>query len=93
MHGGHANEPGTLLGVIGPALPLLVAMPGIWVVCTIITGTPAVAPVAARAVQSRCHCFVAQDFLRFGAGTLTASGVGLRLLYVVAAVLVPGKRR
>ena len=40
----------------------------------IIVRTPVVALVVVWAGRSRCHCFVAQDFLRFGVGMLMVSG-------------------
>jgi hypothetical protein len=93
--GAYANQPGTTVALIGPALPMLLALPGLWVVCVTVAATPVLAPTLTWAGQKALSLLVAQDFLRLVVGTLVACGVGMRELtwpllpvYVAAALVV-----
>jgi hypothetical protein len=92
--GADVNQPGTTLALIGPALPMLLALPGLWVVCVAVSAAPVLAPMMTWAGRKALSLLVVQDFLRLGVGTLVACGVGLRdvtwpvLPVYVAAALV-----
>jgi hypothetical protein len=87
--GAYANQPGTTVALIGPALPMLLALPGLWVVCATAAATPVLAPTLTWAGQKALSLLVAQDFLRLVVGTLVACGVGVREL---TWPLLPGLR-
>ena len=76
--GADVNQPGTTVALIGPALPMLLALPGLWVVCVAVSAAPVLAPMMTWAGQKALSLLVVQDFLRLGVGTLVACGVGLR---------------
>jgi peptidoglycan/LPS O-acetylase OafA/YrhL len=93
--GTHANQPGSTLGFVGPVLPLVLALPALWVACAAVSRVRLVAPVLVWAGRKSLSLLVAQDFLRLTVGTLLALHVALRDLtwwllpfYAVAALVL-----
>lgn len=67
-----ANRPGTLAGVIGPVLPLALALPATWWIADAVRRTPAIGPLTSWAGHHSLSILVMQDLLRLGTGTWQA---------------------
>ncbi|MEI6668269.1 MAG: acyltransferase [Acidobacteriota bacterium] len=72
-----ANAPGTLPGVIGPIVALVVALPGLWMATVAATSLPRVRRSLAWAGRHSMAVLVVQDSLRFAVGTAIVLGGSL----------------
>jgi hypothetical protein len=72
-----ANNPATLAGVIGPILPLSLALPALWVIVRAGLAVPGLAWVLVWAGRHSLSLLVVQDVMRFTTGTLATAGVAL----------------
>jgi peptidoglycan/LPS O-acetylase OafA/YrhL len=72
-----SNRANTVMGVIGPALPLLVGLPGLWIVASGTVHAPRLAATLTWVGQRSLSLLVVQDFLRFAVGTVLVLGAPL----------------
>ena len=89
-----ANNPGALAGVIGPILPVSIALPALWVSVRAGLAVPGLNRMLAWAGQHSLSILVVQDLLRFTIGTMLTGGIALRAVvwplmpvYVAASLL------
>ncbi len=71
------NRPGTLAGVLGPVLPLALALPGLWLLALATLHVPHVAGWLTWSGRRSLSLLVVQDFLRLGVGTALVFGARL----------------
>lgn len=93
--GAGVNDPTTLLGVLGPALPLGVALPALWWLALCALSNPWTGSLLRWAGTRSFSILIVQDALRFGVGTVEAWGVNvapwtfvLLPAYLAAALLL-----
>jgi fucose 4-O-acetylase-like acetyltransferase len=89
------NSPGTILGVIGPIVTLVPALPGLWILAAAASAVPRLRQVLVWAGQHSISILIAQDALRFVVGTAMRLGVKagwmtwwLALPYLAASLLL-----
>jgi peptidoglycan/LPS O-acetylase OafA/YrhL len=75
--GAGVNDPATLLGVLGPALPLVIALPPLWWLATRALGHAWAGGLLRWAGARSFSILVVQDALRFVVGTVEAWDVDL----------------
>lgn len=72
-----ANRPGTLIGVIGPILPLSLALPALWVIVRAGLAVPGLSRMLMWAGRHSLPILVVQDVMRFAIGTMLAARLAL----------------
>lgn len=92
---GGVNDPRTVAGVLGPALPLIVALPALWWLALRALADPRTSGLLRWAGTRSFSILIVQDVLRFLVGTVEASGVAvapwtfvLMPAYLAAALLL-----
>jgi hypothetical protein len=68
------NTPGTTAGLLSPAVPLVAGLPALWLLASAVLRVPGVSTLLVWGGRHSLSLLVAQDFVRFGVGTLLARG-------------------
>ena len=72
-----ANRPGTLAGILGPILPMMIGLPALWILASAALRVPGLQTLLPWVGQRSLSMLVVQDVLRLFVGTALSLGASL----------------